>query len=275
MIILVDHGASSASLTNGTAGMAKTTTLLPLRHSRAASRLRSRSRRSSRVGSRSGSRSGIRIRSLVQPKERNNLIRLDGNVVRHTLRRNRLHIRAVDAPGPPIERGVVLGGSGGGAETEHVGPLLNTLAVVVVVEDLVVGAMPELHLGAGTGVPGVGVAHEVAPLSGGLDGLTIGAGRVPHAGAGKAGEGDTGKGGDTGEDVRVGASEDLRHHGAGGGSGCEDTRGIAGVRGEGVLHHVDNSEGITAAVVSESGGGVDVPAVAGVGGIGVDDNWIC
>ena len=132
--------------------------------------------------------------------------------------------------------------------------------------------MPELDLGAGPGIAGVGGAHEVAPLLRGLDALAVGAGVVPHAGAGEAGEGNACKGGNSGEDVRVGAGEDLREHGAGGEAGGKDPRGVAVVLLQGVADHVDNREGVTAGVVLEGGVGVHVPTVAGVGGIRVDDD---
>lgn len=53
------------------------------------------------------------------------------------------------------------------------------------------------------------------------------------------------------EDVRVGAHEDLCHHGAGGGAGDVDAVGVAAVFGHGVGDHVGDGLGVAAAVVGE------------------------
>lgn len=51
------------------------------------------------------------------------------------------------------------------------------------------------------------------------------------------------------EDVRVGASEHVGHHGAAGGAGHVGAVGVAAVGGNGVFYHVGDGLGVAAAVV--------------------------
>jgi hypothetical protein len=190
----------------------------------------------------------------------------------HTLRGNRLHIRAINTPCPSTDWRVILCRRRGLRDPEDVCPLFDGFDVVVIVQDLVIGAVPELDLRTGASVPGVGVAHHIAPFLAGLDVLALRAPGVPQAAVMEATEGHTCEGGDASEDIRIDTSEDLCHHGTRGAAGCKDTAGIAGVLLESIFDHVNDGEGVAAAVVSEGLWSVHVPAVSGVWGIGVDDD---
>lgn len=63
-----------------------------------------------------------------------NIVFLSLNVVRNALRADGLEIRAVRASRPPIDGGVLLDLAGRGGVAKDVGPLLDGLAEVVVVQ---------------------------------------------------------------------------------------------------------------------------------------------
>ena len=65
------------------------------------------------------------------------------------------------------------------------------------------------------------------------------------------------------EDIRVGTSEDVGHHGARAGAGGVHAVCISAKVGHGVLDHVDDGQAVAAAFVGQGGSRGDVPAAAG------------
>jgi len=150
--------------------------------------------------------------------------------------------------------------------------LLDLLEEVVVVQDLIIRPMPQLHARPASRIPRIASANSIAPRLRRLTALPRRALRIPHAGPREAAVGHTGKGGAGGEKVRVRARQHVRHHGAGAGAGHEDAGGVGAVLLDRVADHACDAEGVAAGIVRQSRGAVDVPAVAGVGGVGVDDD---
>jgi len=74
------------------------------------------------------------------------------------------------------------------------------------------------------------------------------------------------------EEVRVRRSHDVRHHRAGARARDEHAACIALVLAEGPADHVGDGVAVAAAIVREGSGGRDIPAGAGVRGLGVDDD---
>lgn len=183
-----------------------------------------------------------------------------------------VEVGAVDGAGPASDGGVGDGGLGGGGVAKDVGPLLDGLVVVVVVDDFVAGAVVDGDLGTGSVVAWVSGADEITPLLGGLGEVAVGAVGVPHAGGGEAAVWDTGEGSSSLEEVWVGSHEDLGHHSTGGGSGGIDTGGVDAVCVDGVANEGGDTAGISSSIVREGGGGSDIPAPSGVWGLWVDDD---
>jgi len=102
--------------------------------------------------------------------------------------------------------------------------------------------------------------------------LTVGALAVPHARAGEAAVGDTSKGSTGLEEVRISASQDVGHHSARGSTGHKHAVGVDVVVLDGITDGRGDGDRITTTIVSESLGGVDVPASSAIGCVGVDDH---
>ena len=123
---------------------------------------------------------------------------------------------------------------------EDAGPLLHGLVEVLRVDGGVGRAMVDEHLGALARVARVHVEGRVRPHLLRVDGLALGAGRVPaingarveaacgHSSVGRAG----------GEQFRVRGGHDVGHHGAGAGTGEEDLAGVGTVLFDGVGNHL-------------------------------------
>ena len=90
----------------------------------------------------------------------------------------------------------------------------------------------------------------------------------------RARECDSGIGGAGFKDIGVRTGEGVGHHGARGGAHYVDAGRVGEVFGEGVLDHRDDRGGVTAAVMGEGGGVLDVPAPGHVGGVGVDEDEV-
>lgn len=157
---------------------------------------------------------------------------------------------------------ILLSGCWGLAEPGHVRPLLDGFVKVVEVQGFVVGSVPQLHSRSGSGEAWVSVANQVTPLGRGFGGLAIRARRVPCGGSGKAGERNTGECSTGLEDVGVGTNQDVGHHATRAVAGDEDTVGVGRIFGDGVADHVSDGEGVTTAIVGESGGRGNIPAAS-------------
>jgi len=207
------------------------------------------------------------IRLAVQLKEANHLVHLIRDVVRHPLCQKPLKQTLVPVHAlrpPPL--GIVLHHLGRlSAGPQHRRPQLDLLVVVLHVEHLVIGPVEKLHLGPRAGVPGVHGRHHVRPAGAVADDLAGGAGVGPDVVpvAGEAPRGHARKGRAGGEEVRVGAEEDVGHHGAGADARDEDAVRVDVVVGQGPARHAGNAEGVAAGIVPEGLLRGHVPAVVG------------
>jgi hypothetical protein len=159
---------------------------------------------------------------------------------------------------------------------QNLRPLLQRLGSALGPHEGIRKTVENLHARAAASVSRIGVLNIVRPLLGSVRkalsaGLVGREGRVT-AGASEAGVCGTGVRRAGGEDIGVGARKDIGHHGAGGAAHDEDLLGIAGVFVQSVFHHVDDGKGVATLAVGQGGGRVDVPAVAVVGGAGVDED---
>ncbi len=151
-----------------------------------------------------------------------------------------------------------------GRETEDVGPLLDRLAKILVVDECVGVAVEQLHARAMARVPGVHRANEIAPLLRGHDVVAAGARAAPVARRGPAVRpapgGHPGKRDARLEDVRIHRQQGLREHGARRIARRVDAVGVRLVRGDRVLHHLRDRLRVAAAVVGQRLLRPDIPA---------------
>lgn len=192
--------------------------------------------------------------------------------MRNTLGADGHELGAIDTLGPSRDRIVGESLARSRRVAKDVGPLLDALTVVIVAEGLIIRAVVDGHLWPLSSVAGIGSANLVTPGLSSLGELSLRALRVPQAGAGEASERHTGKGGSSLEDIGVGSHEYVRHHGTRRGTGGKDTAGVAIVSLECVLDHVRNSQRITTGIVREGSRRSNIPALARVGSLRVDDN---
>jgi len=168
---------------------------------------------------------------------------------------------------------VVRGGEGWSlTDSEYVSPLLDGLIPVVEVKGIIVGSVPQLNLRALSAVAWICGTDLVTPLSSSFRELALSTLGVPHTTSGETTERNTRPGGPSSENIRIGAHQHVGHHRSGTDTDGEDTGGIGLVGADSVLDHVDDGQGISTAVVSESCRGVNIPASTDIRGIGVNDD---
>lgn len=143
------------------------------------------------------------------------LLREHVDGVRDTVAEERLELVAKDRPGVGAPGEVGRRGHGRLRVAKDARPLLDGLVVVLRVDDVVDGAMVDLHLGPGAAVARVQVLGIVGPLLLRVDGLAGRAGRIPFGGlvgsAPEAGSRDTGVGNTGSKDVGVRRSQEVLH----------------------------------------------------------------
>jgi len=202
-----------------------------------------------------------------------------GRIVPHALTKVSHQLRPIT-----IVDLVVLGSRGradsaivGVGQAQHGRPLLQLLVSALGSDQRVRQAVDDLHARPLARVPGVGVADVRGPLVGGMlqalgARLVAAHGRGGGVAAGEAGEGDARVCGAGLEDLRVRAHHDVGHHGARGGAHDEDLVLVAVELAEREVDHADDAGRVARAAVRQGAGVVDVPAVAVLGGLRVDDN---
>lgn len=136
--------------------------------------------------------------------------------------------------------------------------------------------MDNLHPWSASRISGVRIPHKVAPFLRSVL-QSLGARLVGRERSSRRGPGETSvrnpRVRSSGlEHLRVSSREDVRHHTTRGGAHQVDARSVGVVFGDGVVHHGDDAEGVTARSVRERGGVVNPPAIGHVGRAGIDED---
>jgi hypothetical protein len=160
---------------------------------------------------------------------------------------------------------------------QHSRPLLELFVAALRLDQSVGESVSDQESGAFACVAGICVLDKCSPLLGRVretlrTGLVAAARAWVAFGSGQAAKCNARVGGAGLENLGVGADHDVGHHSARGAAHDEDLGLVGAVLLDGIVDHADDTGRITARTVGQSGGVVDVPAVAVLGGLGINQD---